>query len=90
MAEHKAKESDKDVAWLLRSIRSTCHLIEEIKHPCVMLFENRKHFYNYKQGQDQDILDHMEELQAMHRNYEAVDNPVGPSIDTGLKDATTK
>ena len=66
MAEYEAKESDKDVAWLLLSIRSKYLQIEETKHPCVILLENSKHFCNHKQGQDQDILDYAEELQDMH------------------------
>ena len=38
----------KDVAWLLRSIRSTYHRIEETKYLHAMLLENRKHFYDCK------------------------------------------
>lgn len=90
IVEHEANESDKDVAWLLRSIRSTCHLIDETKHPYAMFLENRKHFYDRKQDQYQEILDHVEELQDSHRTYEAGANPVGLYVTTGLKDAITK
>ena len=90
MAEHEAKEWDKDLAWLLQSIRSTCHRIDETKHLRVILLENRTHLYNHKQGQYQEILDCAEELQAMWRAYDAADIYLGPSINTGLKDTIVK
>ena len=90
MTEHKAKESDKGVAQLLRSVRLTCDHIEETKHTHAMLLENRIFFYNYKPGQDQKNLDYAQELQAMHRTYEVADNPVGTSTNTGLKNVIAK
>lgn len=90
MAEHKDKESDKDVALLLQSILLTCHWIEETKYPCVIFIENKKYFYKYKHGQDQENLYWEKELQSIHRTYEAADDHVVSFINTGLKDTITK
>ena len=55
-----------------------------------MLLKNRKHSWNYKKSQNQVSLDCAEELQAMIRTYEHADDPMRPSINTGLKDVITK
>ena len=90
LAEHKAKESDEDVAWLLVIILSSCYYAEDIKRPCEVLLENRTHFCNYKKGQDQDVLGRAEYIQAARRACEAADNPARPSLATRLKDAIDK
>ena len=84
LPNYDTKEMQKGCAWLLTQIRRVCQKVEHNMSPYVTVINVRKTLCNYKEKEDQNLLEYTEEVQPLGKTNDDMDSGIGLHYDCSV------